>query len=58
MRQEAHGGRLRLLQELADESGLEIDPLHGRLVAFLCEDRNPHEVLPCYGDRLAAPGHS
>ena len=41
--QPAHGGCLRLLEELADESGPEIEPLHGRLVGFLCEDQNPHE---------------
>lgn len=51
--QPAHGGCLRLLEELADESGPEIEPLHGRLVGFLCEDQNPHEVLPCWSERVA-----
>ena len=51
--QKPHGGCLRILKELADETGTEIEPLHGRLVGFLCEDQNPHEVLPCWSDRVA-----
>ena len=42
--QPAHGGSLRLLEQLADETGTEVEPLHGRLVGFLCEDQNPHET--------------
>ncbi|CAK9004288.1 unnamed protein product [Durusdinium trenchii] len=51
--QESDGGCLRILKELADTSGTEIEPLHGRLVGFFCEDQNPHEVLPCWSDRVA-----
>ena len=51
--QPSHGGQLRLLEQLADETGTELEPLHGRLVGFLCEDQNPHEVLPCWKERVA-----
>ena len=49
----SHGGCLKLLQELADKDGIALEPLHGRLVGFLCQDQNPHEVLPCWADRVA-----
>merc|ERR1712107_562964 len=48
------GGCLRLLESLKDTTGTDIEPLHGRLVAFLCHNRCPHEVLPSWVDRLAA----
>lgn len=50
-----HGGVLRLLDTLADseEAGHDVEPLHGRLVAFLCQGRCPHEVLPSWRERVA-----
>ena len=52
---EAHGGCLRILKQLADDGqcGTDVEPLHGRLIAFFCEDQNPHEVLPAWMDRVA-----
>lgn len=32
-----------------------VEPLHGRLVCFLCDDRNLHEVSPIVGGRCAEP---
>ena len=52
---EAHGGCLRILKQLADDgkSGTDVEPLHGRLIAFFCQDQNPHEVLPAWAERVA-----
>lgn len=52
---EAHGGCLRILKQLADDgkSGTNVEPLHGRLIAFFCQDQNPHEVLPAWAERVA-----
>lgn len=48
------GGCLRLLRDLHDEHGVaDVAPLHGRMVGFLCEDRMPHQVLPCHATRVA-----
>ncbi|CAE7299055.1 EGLN1, partial [Symbiodinium pilosum] len=50
-----HGGCLRILKQLADDgtAGTDVEPLHGRLIAFFCQDQNPHEVLPAWRDRVA-----
>eukprot|EP00928_Gymnodinium_smaydae_P092334 TRINITY_DN7618_c1_g1_i1.p1 TRINITY_DN7618_c1_g1~~TRINITY_DN7618_c1_g1_i1.p1 ORF type:complete len:691 (+),score=135.88 TRINITY_DN7618_c1_g1_i1:158-2074(+) len=50
---ESHGGCLRILESLDDTVGSDVEPLHGRAVAFLCRDRCPHEVLPAWADRAA-----
>jgi len=47
-----HGGELRIHDD-AESTHADIAPLHGRLVAFLCRDRCPHEVLPAQADRVA-----
>mmetsp|Transcript_72922 Transcript_72922/g.173711 ORF Transcript_72922/g.173711 Transcript_72922/m.173711 type:complete len:644 (-) Transcript_72922:11-1942(-) len=50
----ADGGCLRLYKTMEDTEGvIDIEPLHGRLVAFFCQNRCPHEVLPSYADRAA-----
>jgi len=61
---EDHGGQLRLYPDARvetssaplppkDEAVVDIEPLHGRLLAFLCEGRNAHEVLPAWRPRFA-----
>jgi len=51
---EEDGGSLRLLSTLSDEQGVaDVAPLHGRVAAFLCRDKFPHEVLPALWRRAA-----
>jgi len=50
---EGHGGSLQLLESLESAAGSAVEPLHGRLVGFLCRDQCPHEVLPCWAERIA-----
>jgi len=51
----AHGGCLRLYPGLPgkEEDHVDVAPLHGRLLAFLCEGQNAHEVLPAWRPRFA-----
>jgi len=49
---EEHGGKLRLYPE-EGRSFVDVEPFHGRLLAFLCEGRNAHEVLPAWRNRFA-----
>jgi len=66
--QKSHGGELRMFPELEGggdhafvelgatpegERTVTVDPLHGRLVVFLCDERNAHEVLSAYRPRMA-----
>mmetsp|Transcript_62021 Transcript_62021/g.108133 ORF Transcript_62021/g.108133 Transcript_62021/m.108133 type:complete len:196 (+) Transcript_62021:2-589(+) len=60
-----HGGQLRLYPEQVDANqaadddaaacskAVDVEPAHGRLLAFLCNNRNPHEVLAAWRPRLA-----
>lgn len=63
-----HGGQLRIFPELPGGGGdafvelgatpegertATLDPLHGRLVVFLCDERNAHEVLASWRPRMA-----
>lgn len=57
---EEHGGQLRLYPDAVadapaapDDRFVNVDPLHGRLLAFLCQGRNAHEVLPSFRPRFA-----
>merc|ERR1719401_1269456 len=50
-----HGGHLRLYPGLPgkEEKHVDVEPLHGRLLAFLCAGRNAHEVMPAWRKRFA-----
>jgi len=40
-------------EERARVYGVDVAPLHGRLLAFLCDNENAHEVMPVWCPRLA-----
>lgn len=48
----ASGGELRIFPGRA--TPIDVEPLHGRLVAFLCDSMNAHEVLESHFPRVAA----
>jgi len=52
---EEDGGALRIFEPegVSEQDAPVVQPLHGRLVGFLCKDRCPHEVLPSRADRAA-----
>jgi Rps23 Pro-64 3,4-dihydroxylase Tpa1-like proline 4-hydroxylase len=49
-----HGGCLRASASMdADSMFLDVEPIMGRLVLFICDERVPHEVLPSLRPRFA-----
>eukprot|EP00747_Dinoflagellata_sp_TGD_P018657 gnl/TRDRNA2_/TRDRNA2_126648_c0_seq1.p1 gnl/TRDRNA2_/TRDRNA2_126648_c0~~gnl/TRDRNA2_/TRDRNA2_126648_c0_seq1.p1 ORF type:complete len:293 (+),score=49.18 gnl/TRDRNA2_/TRDRNA2_126648_c0_seq1:87-965(+) len=51
---EEHGGMLRLYpDDVETPTHVDVEPLHGRLLAFLCDSRNQHEVLAAWQPRIA-----
>eukprot|EP00930_Biecheleria_cincta_P020728 TRINITY_DN15518_c0_g1_i2.p1 TRINITY_DN15518_c0_g1~~TRINITY_DN15518_c0_g1_i2.p1 ORF type:complete len:503 (-),score=89.80 TRINITY_DN15518_c0_g1_i2:131-1639(-) len=56
---EGDGAKLRIWPEARSLSpegpNWDFSPMHGRLVAFLCNSRNLHEVLPVAADRPVEP---
>jgi hypothetical protein len=49
-----HGGCLRASATMdADAQFVDVEPVMGRLVLFLCDERVPHEVLPSHSTRYA-----